>query len=315
MAHHSNNTPYIDPRYLTPVHRGKVRDTYTGGETTLDTHLIQVASDRISTHNVVHTSLIPHKGEVLTMLSLFWFTHILKDHPNHLVAWGTGIDDYIESSDIINTYPELPYRTLVVKKLNMIPVEFIFRRFLTGSLLKHYQRGEDPYGLSVPAGLTQMSRFDDVLFTPTDKSETDDPLRAQAMTDRYFHPKLSALRAYTLVEAHLVTCGISLVDTKLEFGYDADGTLCLADEVFTPDSSRYVHTTDIQEGVEPPWLDKQSVRNEVERLCAGGPIVPCTFSEEVIEETSDLYCTLLHTITGKTLKEWRALLEAHNPVL
>ncbi len=314
MSHEKHiGIPYIDFHVLFPAHQGKVRETYIHSPE----RLIQVASDRISTHDVVHHSHIPHKGEVLTILTIFWLTNILETLPNHLIAWGRGVEAYFPS-EVIDQYPDLRYRTLVVQNLEMIPVEFILRRYLTGSALKHYRADEDPYGLVLPPGLAQMTRFEEPQFTPTKKleRENDPPLRSTHIAAKY--PKVLKLiaRAFDLVEQHLVERTVSLVDTKLEIGVaTGDKVHILADEVFTPDSSRYVYTADIQEGVEPTWLDKQVVRNEVEHLCAGGPIVPCTFSEEVIEQTGCQYLALLELITGKTLQEWHSFLDIAHPVV
>jgi phosphoribosylaminoimidazole-succinocarboxamide synthase len=301
---------------LTLRHSGKVRETY---DTTDPEFLLQVASDRISTHNIVHQSVVPNKGEVLTMLTIFWLAKILHDLPNHLVAWGTGIYDFVPRA-IRDQYPDLHYRAIVVERLDMIPIEFIFRRYLTGSLLKAYQNGNDPYELDLPQGLVQMSRFESTLFTPTDKSETDEPLVSDTVRAEYDAPTWLASIVFHRIELYLLERGISIVDTKLEIGvHDTEAEPydegVIGDEVCTPDSSRYIWTKDIRTGTEPPWLDKQCVRNEAERTWAGGTKVPLIFSDGVVGQTVRTYELLLHAITGMTRLEWRRILDRPNPFI
>lgn len=297
-------TPVIPVGLVLPWHQGKARDTYTAKD---EKYLMQVASDRISTHNVVHKSTVPEKGEVLTMLTVFWLTEVLK-LPHHLVSWGSRIFDYVPE-------PLLPrqshlkssglhYRALIVRKLDMVPREFILRRYLTGSLLKAYRAGEDPYGIHLPDGLNEMKYFDTPIFTPTEKSEDDDPVDSKDTEIRFPDEVRLAYTAFQRVERHLREVGISLVDTKLEFGR-AGYESVLADELFTPDSSRFVCADTISEGSAPPWLDKQVVRDEAERLWSGGQKFPLEFTPEVIEKTASVYKQLLHTITGRSIEEWR----------
>lgn len=299
--------PYIDPAVLTPTHQGKTRETY---QALTPGNIVQVVSDRVSTHNIVHWSPIPCKGEVLTMLTLFWFNNMGWHYPHHLVASGRGV--YKHVPDVVrDKYPDLHYRALVVRELDMLPIEFIFRRYLTGSLLKAYNAGKDPYGIELPPGLTQMSRFEDrAVFTPTDKSETDDPLSEVEVLTTYPNESMFANGAFATAEKHLAKSGIALVDTKLEIGRAQDGSPVLADEVFTPDSSRYVYVKDVVEGQEPPWLDKQYVRNEAERIWDGGKKRPLDFSDEVVQRTTATYEQLLVDITGATRHEWREAMDA-----
>lgn len=292
-------TPYISNGDLTPDHQGKTRESYNRAERIM----VQVATDRVSTHNIVHLSTIPFKGEVLTMLTVFWLTEVLQEFPNHLLVFGRAIYDYLPAG-MEDKYPELHYRTLVVKRLEMTPREFVHRRYLTGSLLIDYQEGRDPYGLQLPPGLVEMSRFNELVFTPTEKTDTDDPVDAGETTREFLAETSMTREALTMVESFLRSLGIVIVDTKEEVG--RDGTIVtLADELFTPDSSRFAWQKDIKEGVAPLWLDKQVVRDEATRLWAGGKKVPLLFSEQKISETMTKYLTLLEYITGRSHRAWR----------
>ena len=292
--------PYISERILMPWHQGKARETYQSTELY---NLVQVTTDRVSTHNHVHQSPIPFKGEVLTMLTIFELTNILKDLPNGLVAWGRNIYDYLPRG-IEGLYPDLHHRTIAVKNLDMVPREFIPRRFLTGSMLKYYLAGKDPYGVNLPSGLVQMSRLSQLVFTGTEKSATDDPLQAEELLSEYPDEVTLACEAFELMEAYLAPLGITLVDGKLEIGSKS-----LADEPITPDSARFTWTKDIKEGTAPPWLDKQIVRDYVEKVCGIGQETSLVLPPDIISQTSEIYLQLLHIITGMTLQEWRVHLD------
>lgn len=297
------------------VHQGKVRDTYAlpvfaDGESTREL-LLMVATNRVSTHNVVHESIVEKKGEVLTALSVYWMTTLLKREgiPHHMVACGKDIYKYLPKGI---AYPEdLHLRAMVVKKLTMIPIEFIFRRHLTGSLFAAYARGEDPYGLQLQAGLPKMHRFKYPEFTPTDKSETDEPLRADEVYEQYGDAFYLAMNTFLLVGRYLAREGITLVDSKFELGVDYQGQVYLADEIATPDSSRFVMTTDIMEGEDPPWLDKQVLRDEAERTWEGGKKVPLRFSKPALEVCRKRYLDLFAMATDMNLSSFQRH-ELHN---
>ncbi len=288
-----------------PLSQGKTRERYPTKTKGL---IAIIASDRISTHNVVHLSEIPLKGEILTYLTIYWLTEIFSHANHHLVAYGRKIYDYLPNS--LDQYRDLHYRTLVVKDLDIIPVEFIFRQYLTGSLYQAYMAGEDPYDLDLPPGLYKMHRFDEPVFTPTDKSESDDPLLGWKTQDKY--PAASQLKnIFKRARAELEKCNIALVDTKFEVGYDPSNPwTMLADEILTPDSSRFVIMSEIKEGEEPPWLDKQPVRLAAELQWGDGPRYELDFDRSVVEETTSRYQRILQLITGRSVKEWRAQLDA-----
>ncbi len=272
------------------VHSGKVRDTYSiPGHPNL---LLVVASDRISTHNVVHRSLIPGKGIILTDITKFWMIYLQeKGIQTHMVASGVDVFDYLPSlpESLENQFFG---RSIIVKRLDMIPIEFIFRKRMAGSLWSGYTKGiPNPYGLDIPPGLQLMSKFSEPLFTPTDKSETDEPLLDKEVRTQHKEAYEIALLAYMLVYKHMKKrAGIEIVDTKLELGRDPDtGEIVVADECFTPDSSRFVCSQNIVIGREPEWMDKQFVREEAEKIWNGGKKSPLEFSKKTIQGTIDRY--------------------------
>lgn len=290
---------------LTLVHRGKVRDTYKLDSRTL----LVVATNRLSTHNIVHESIIPGKGEILTALSVFWTREVLGDYPEietHLEAAGSDIYQYLPPS-VRARFPKLHHRAVVVRQLEMFPVEFIYRGYLAGSLYdKFYVKGkENPYDIEIPPGLPLMHRFDEVIFTPTDKSETDEPLPAEEVATRFPGAVALAEKVYTLIRAYANQKGIEIVDTKLELGKNGYGETVLADEIVTPDSSRFVELSAIKEGENPPWLDKQLLRDEAEKIWAGGPKRPLAFPSEIVEKSVEKYGKIFSRLTGFTLEEYQ----------
>ncbi len=279
-------------------HKGKTRETYEiPGNPELR---LVVVSDRISTHNVVHKSVIPGKGAVLNALTIWWLTGVLRNIPNHLEAFGQKIFDYLPGG--VSDYPsDLAHRALIIKHLRMIPIEFIYRYYLTGSLYeKFYRHGRpDPYGLGLPPGLRLMHRFDQPMFTPTDKSETDDPMLAH-MVEAGYHEEVELGRVVMEKgQAQLNKVGLTLLDSKFEIGRGP----FLADEVLTPDSSRFCLQVDITEGVEPMPYDKQFVRNWAEKTWGEGLKKPLVFSDDVIRQTSCIYKEVFEMITGRDL-DW-----------
>jgi len=288
--------PEIDSLNL--YSQGKVRDMYLA---LAFKHLLPVATNRVSTHNIVHKSLIPFKAEVLTALTIFWVNEIFRKEniPHHIVAYGKDIYNYLPEG----SYPDdLHLRALVVKKLDMIPVEFIWRQYLTGSIFKNYysKDEENPYGVILPTGLQNMSFLKDSIFTPTDKSETDNPLDSLNTAVKYAEMFFLTQKVYESCRQYALKRGIDIIDTKLECG----GRI-IADEIITPDSSRFVLSKDIQEGKNPPWLDKEIFRQYAESVWNGGKKVPLTFPHEIIKEGSQKYLQLFHMLTGQTLQEFQ----------
>src|SRR6201993_416852 len=232
---------------------GKVRELYR-----IDAdHLLFVATDRISAYDYVLDSTIPDKGRILTAMSVFFFG--LVEAANHLA--GPPDDPRIPD--------EVLGRALVVRQLEMLPVECVARGYLTGSGLLDYQATGKVCGISLPPGLVEASRFSTPLFTPATKAELgehDENIAFPKVIEMVGAGRAHQLRARTLqtyVQAtdHALTRGIIIADTKFEFGTDRDGNLVLADEIFTPDSSRYWPAADYRAGVVQTSFDKQFVRN------------------------------------------------------
>ncbi|RWA18178.1 phosphoribosylaminoimidazole-succinocarboxamide synthase [Mycolicibacterium brumae DSM 44177] len=279
---------------------GKVRELYEVDEHTL----LFVASDRISAYDYILDSEIPDKGRILTAMSVFFFG--LIDAPNHLA--GPPDDPRIPD--------EVLGRALLVQKLDMMPVECVARGYLTGSGLVDYQRTGSVCGIALPAGLVEASRFDEPLFTPATKAELgdhDENISYQQVVDLVGGVRadqLSRLTLSTYLQAadHALTRGVIIADTKFEFGVDAHGVLRLADEVCTPDSSRYWDAASYQPGVVQSSFDKQFVRNWLtapetgwDRGC-GAP--PPSLPPEIVAATRDRYIEAYERISGLRFADW-----------
>jgi len=290
--------------HLTLVHKGKVRETYeVPGRPDL---LLVVATDRVSTHNMVHQSIVSDKGAVLTALTVHWLTEIFKDLPHHLVAAGQEIYRYIPLR-LREEVPNLESRAIIVRKLDMVFVEFILRRYMVGkgSLYRAYVDGYDPYGLRLPKGLPVMHRFDEPVFTPTDKSEEDRPLYREVVEKECPEASDLAKRLFELGEEHLASCGIALLDSKFEVGYSPKRQIAIADEILTPDSSRFADLEQVREGQDPSWLDKQLLRDAAESKWTGGEKYPVCFSQDVLDQTCRTMGSILHRVSGTSLSQWR----------
>lgn len=279
---------------------GKVRELYrVDGET-----LLFVASDRISAYDHILDSQIPDKGRILTAMSVFFFD--LLDAPNHLA--GPPDDERIPA--------EVLGRALVVQELQMLPVEAVARGYLTGSGLIDYQQTGKVCGIALPAGLREASKFAAPLFTPATKAELgqhdvnisfDEVVgllgaqQAEQVRDR-------TLKTYIQGAEHALTKGIIVADTKFEFGVDKDGELRLADEVFTPDSSRYWRADDWKEGVVQQSFDKQFVRNWLTGPDSGwdraGDTPPPPLPPDVVEATRSRYIEAYERISGLDFSDW-----------
>lgn len=289
---------------LSLLHQGKTRDTYR--TRVPDLRLVE-ATDRLSTHNVVHKSTVPRKGEVLTALTVF-NAGILENAmiPHHIVAYGKEI--YRHLPGLPSDYPaDLHHRAIVVKTLEMVPVEFIYRGYMVGSLWKDwYAKGrENPYGIELDEEMQLMSSFSPPVFTPTEKSDTDPPLHTEETEKKYLAESAMSMRSFLVIRDYLRDRGIELVDSKFEVGHDSLGNTILADEFGTPDSSRFCDRREIRLGQEPPWLDKQVARDEAERVWAGGAKVPLTFSDAVVSQLTNTYLDVFEWITGTDLRSWQ----------
>ncbi len=292
------------------VASGKVRDLYAVD----DEHLLFVASDRISAYDHVLATPVPDKGRVLTAMSVFWF-ELLAAVPNHLAG---PVDD-----------PRIPRevrgRALLVHRLDMVSVECVARGYLAGSGTVDYRRDGAVCGVALPPGLAEASKLPEPIFTPAIKAELgahDENVSFDAVVDAV-GPELAArlrdatLRIYRRAAAHAASCGLLLADTKLEFGLDAGGRLVLADEVLTPDSSRFWPCDDYSPGAPQPSFDKQYVRDWLtspasgwDRACdASPPPLPAA----VVAATRDRYVEAYERISGRSFAAWPATEPAAEP--
>ncbi|HCG2962119.1 TPA: phosphoribosylaminoimidazolesuccinocarboxamide synthase [Corynebacterium striatum] len=275
---------------------GKVRDIYDVDENTL----LMVVSDRISAYDHSLDPAIPDKGRVLTATSKFFFDSI--DFPNHLAG---PLDDERIPEEVLG-------RAMVVKKLDMLPFECVARGYLTGSGLKEYKESGTVCGIELPEGLTEASRLPEPIFTPATKAEQgehDENVSFDAVVAKLGKERAEELRAATLriySEAARIAeeKGIILADTKFEFGLDENGTLILADEVLTPDSSRYWPADTYEEGKVQPSFDKQYVRNWLTSPESGwdqaADTTPPCLPDDVVEATRARYVEAYERLSGNS---------------
>lgn len=281
---------------IKPDSQGKVRDMYDLGD-----RLLVVATDRISAFDYVLPDEIPNKGKVLNQLSVFWFD-LLKDViENHLIS--TDVNDLPEKFKPYEEY--LDGRFMLVRRCNMYPVECIVRGYLTGSGLKEYQKSGTVCGIKLPEGLENGSKIPETIFTPSTKAELGDhdenidfATMAKLVGDEAAGDlRDAAIKIYEIAADHAAKHGIIIADTKFEFG-TIDGKLILADEVLTPDSSRFWPADEYRVGQEQPSFDKQYVRNWLNANWdrkGNPPHLPA----DVIAKTSEKYIAAYEKITGK----------------
>jgi len=242
--------------------RGKVRDNYAVGSD----RILMVASDRISAYDVIMGEPIPGKGQLLTQMALFWFDKLGHICPNHLS--GEDPMQVVAADEVAATQG----RSMLVKRLQPIPVEAVVRGYLAGSGWAEYQTNQQVCGVPLPAGLRNASRLPEPIYTPAAKAavgEHDENITFEQTVDMIgadlaTRIRTLSIRLYQEAAAYALTRGIIIADTKFEFGLDADGTLVLMDEVLTPDSSRYWPADQYQEGQNPPSFDKQYLRDWLE---------------------------------------------------
>jgi phosphoribosylaminoimidazole-succinocarboxamide synthase len=274
---------------------GKVREMYDLGD-----RLLMVASDRISTYDVVHPTPIPDKGKVLTALSVFWFDRTGQIVPNHFLSATDGVPDDVRG------------RALVVRKLDMLPVECVVRGYITGSGWKDYQATGKVSGIELPPGLQESERLPNPIFTPSTKAEVghdeaiDFEQGAELVGSRELMDELrrASIALYDFAAEHARQRGIILADTKFEFGLDADDRLTLGDEVLTPDSSRFWPADGYQPGRGQPSFDKQYVRDWASQTgwdkSPPAPEIP----DDVVEGTRERYVDAYERISGEPFQGW-----------
>ena len=281
---------------ITPDAQGKVRDLYDLGD-----KLLLVATDRISAFDYILEDEIPYKGQVLTQLSKFWFELLDGVVENHLIS-----TDVADLPDEFKPYADyLRGRFMLVKKADMFPVECIVRGYLAGSGLKEYQKQGTVCGIELPAGLVNSSKLEEPIFTPSTKAEIgdhDENISFERCAEIIGADDAAALRdlavkVYSTARDYAAERGVIIADTKFEFGR-IDGKIILADEVLTPDSSRFWPGDAYEEGKDQPSFDKQFVRDWLNANWdrqGNPPRLP----QEIIEKTSEKYIQAYETITGR----------------
>jgi len=281
---------------LRRVHSGKVRELYE----LPDGRLLMVATDRISAYDHVLEPAIPDKGEILTRLSLWWFHRLADLAPHHVL-----------STDVLEV---VRGRALICERLDMVPIECVARGYLAGSGLLDYRRTGTVCGVPLPAGLTDGSRLPEPIFTPSTKApvgQHDEALTYDDVVDRVGAPLASRLRDLTLAvyrraEAVARQRGIIVADTKIEVGRRSDGTLVLADELLTPDSSRFWPADAWSPGGPQPSYDKQFVRDWLTSPRSGWDqaigATPPRLPDDVVAATRSRYVDAYECLTGEAFE-------------
>ncbi|MCA6085038.1 phosphoribosylaminoimidazolesuccinocarboxamide synthase [Candidatus Endomicrobiellum agilis] len=277
------------------VHKGKVRNVYDLGQ-----NYLIVASDRISAFDYVIPTIIPDKGKVLHKLSMFWFDFIKDIVPNHII---TG--NFENFPTALKQYEYLRDRSMIVKKANRVDIECIVRGYLAGSGWKEYQKFQTVCGVKLPAGLKESSRLPEAVFTPSSKEEGgkhDENISFEETVKRVGKDSAESLRKVSLelykkVSGYSFSKGIILADTKLEFGF-YDNQLILIDEVFTPDSSRFWEIDKYEEGKAQDSLDKQYVRDYLERIKWNKSSPAPELPKDIIERTMKKYIGAYEKLAG-----------------
>ncbi|NLV47074.1 MAG: phosphoribosylaminoimidazolesuccinocarboxamide synthase [Clostridiaceae bacterium] len=295
MTNLVRETDFIDKPLLA---RGKVRDLFDLGQS-----LLIVVTDRVSAFDVVFNELIPQKGIVLNSIAAFWFEKTRSIIDNHMIStdpltYPDGLDRYAD---------ELAGRSMLVRKIDMLPVECIVRGYLEGSALKEYRAIQSISCIPMPAGLRQADRLPEPIFTPSTKADSGhdenisfDQLVSIIGSDLAEQLRSVSLQLYRDAAAYAESKGIILADTKFEFGL-SNGQLIVADEMFTPDSSRFWELDDYQPGRSQKSFDKQYLREWLETLDWDKNPPPPALPESVIQATAAKYLEAYERLTGKSL--------------
>ena len=284
-----------------PVKEGKVRELYDIGD-----QLIMVATDRISAFDYILKNTIPDKGKVLTQMSKFWFDYTKDIVPNHMIS--------IDPADMPEFFraPEYAGKSTLCRKLSMIPIECIVRGYITGSGWESYKEKGTVCGITLPAGLKECEKLPEPIFTPSTKAEIgihDENInfdQCVEVCEKAFPGHgadyAAKIRDYTIAlyrkcADYALSRGIIIADTKFEFGVDEAGSVVIADEMLTPDSSRFWPLEGYEAGHGQPSFDKQFVRNWLK----ANPDSDYHLPEDVVEKTSAKYREAFTMITGKDL--------------
>ncbi len=277
------------------ISSGKVREIYEVDED----KLLLVVSDRISAFDYILPSLVPNKGKILNQISEFWFNYIKNIIPNHVIS--TDIKDFPEEFQT----EEFEGRSMLVKKLKMIPVECIVRGYITGSGWKSYQENGTICGITLPEGLQESEKLPEPIFTPTTKAAEghDENISFEEVCNLIGKDLAENLRAktieiYSKCAEYALTKGVIIADTKFEFGVDENGTLVIGDEVLTPDSSRFWPASDYQVGKSQKSFDKQYIRDWI-KSTGYNPESGTPIPDDVIDVTVNKYKEAYELLTDK----------------
>lgn len=277
------------------ISSGKVREIYEVD----DDKLLLVVSDRISAFDYILPSPVPNKGKILNQISAFWFDFIKDIIPNHVIS--TDLKDFPEEFQT----KEFEGRSMLVKKLKMIPVECIVRGYITGSGWKSYQADGTVCGITLPEGLQESEKLPEPIFTPTTKAAEghDENISFEEVCQLIGEDLAKELRAktieiYSKCAEYAATKGVIIADTKFEFGVDENGTLVIGDEVLTPDSSRFWPANDYEVGRGQKSFDKQYLRDWM-KSTGYDPEAGIPIPDEVINTTVNKYKEAYRILTGK----------------
>ena len=285
---------------LPHLYSGKVRDIYDAGQR----RLLLVTSDRISAFDVVMAEPVPDKGRVLTAITAFWAEHLADVAPTHLLS--TELDDLPRSV----RQPELAGRVMLCRRAEMLPMECIVRGYLSGSAWKEYRRSGTVHGLELPAGLVESDRLPEPLFTPStkaveghDENISFDAAVALVGGDRAQRARDICLELYRRGAERALERGVIIADTKFELGL-VDGELVVADEILTPDSSRFWPVDGWSPGSAPPSFDKQPLRDHLEAAGWDQSPPPPALPPEVVSAARSRYVDAYERITGRSFADW-----------
>ncbi len=288
---------------MKPIKEGKVREVYDNGDS-----IIMVATDRISAFDVILKNKIVDKGAILTQMSKFWFDYTKDIVPNHMISVDTK-----DMPEFFQT-PEYEGKSMMVKKLNMLPIECIVRGYITGSGWASYKENGTVCGIKLPEGLVESEKLPEPIYTPSTKAEIglhDENIsfeQSVEVLEKEFPGKGleyatkikdATIALYKKCADYALTKGIIIADTKFEFGLDEDGNVVLADEMLTPDSSRFWPLDGYQAGQGQPSFDKQFVRDWLKANPDSDYLLP----QEVIDKTIAKYKEAYEMLTGKKFGE------------
>jgi len=282
-----------------PAKSGKVREVYDLGD-----QMVIVATDRISAFDVILKNKVTHKGEILTRISDFWFDYTKDIVANHVISTDTNdMPEFFRTEEFKN-------RTMLCKKLTMLPIECIVRGYITGSGWKSYQENGTVCGIKLPEGLRESEKLPEPIFTPSTKADLGDhdenisyEQSVQYLEERFpgkGEEYASKIRDYTIAlykkcAEHALKCGIIIADTKFEFGIDENGDILIGDEMLTPDSSRFWPVSEYEVGKGQPSYDKQFVRDWLKANPDSDYLLP----DDIIDKTIDKYIEAYERLTGK----------------